>query len=303
MQCSLLLFLSLVSLCLGLKWDAANPPKRSVSFWYWPTTGDMEGVLNLLQQQSEVVTSVMIYCGHNISPSGKLVVDPTYAPFCHLQGGGLISRVKAMGIGVEFVVEDHGNITTDLLFMSDPTNIDALVTIANYYDLYGWNLDFEPSAPLSTAQAYAKFCTKLRAPLNQRGTRLTIDVANWSGLFKDFTLLAPTVDRLMDMETYNSDSFEGWIYGDDWGGYYNTFVNPSVPRNKTGVGLGCWPFKCGDHLCWTTTEESGQPRIDRIMADNVPEVCFWHLYGTHSHGSDSGPQDWWWPLLEVYSRS
>jgi len=186
--------------------------------------------------------------------------------------------------------------------MQNPSSIGQLVQFAQVFSLYGWHLDFEPvivPGTPSDAEIYADFLGKLKSSLNQVGTRLTINVDSSIQVINQFELLANQVDRMIDLETYNANSMQGWLNGDQWGGNYTMFVNSSIPRSKSGVGLGCYPYNCGNDLCWTELEESGLPRIQRMLKDEVPEIAMQRIYGNQT-GDDRWPQEWWWSLLLSY---
>eukprot|EP00041_Stephanoeca_diplocostata_P025672 m.677550 g.677550 ORF g.677550 m.677550 type:complete len:641 (-) comp22798_c1_seq1:986-2908(-) len=280
-------------------------PNRSVSFWYAPAANDVNQTIAVLTAHAKVVTSVMLYCGHSVDVNGRII--GSVMPLC---SDILLPKLKALGIGAEFVLNDGStNVTAHKLMMANVTAVSAeLAAIGKQHGIYGWNLDLEPqSVPGTAADApiYAAFCAKLKAVLNAGNMRLTIDVATWSPMLRQFALLAPSVDRMMDMETYNANSMMGWVNGDLFGGYYKEFVNDNVPRSANGIGLGSWPTATcgGTHLCWSTTAASGQPRMERIAADNVPEVALFRLYGDQNAATPPDqrwPEDWWWPLLTSY---
>jgi len=166
-------------------------------------------------------------------------------------------------------------------------------------------MDLEPggSGVATDVIYYVNFLSKLKFSLNNFGTRLTLDVvsANWDPVMGQFGLLAPTVDRLIDMETYHANSMEGWLNGDKWGGFYTNFVNDEIPRMKNAVGLGCYEMECGDEMCWSVFEESGKPRIKRLIEDGVPEIALFRIEGNQTRpGNERLPQEWWWPLLWHY---
>eukprot|EP00658_Telonema_sp_P-2_P049344 TRINITY_DN3751_c0_g1_i1.p1 TRINITY_DN3751_c0_g1~~TRINITY_DN3751_c0_g1_i1.p1 ORF type:complete len:350 (-),score=73.31 TRINITY_DN3751_c0_g1_i1:406-1455(-) len=280
-------------------------PKRWVSFWYAPAANDLNQTIDVLTRNKDAVSSVMLYCGHSVSGTGKLV--GSVSPLC-VGPGGIVPALRALGIAVEFVVNDGStNVTAHKLFMKDPSSVDQLLVIGKANGLSGWNLDLEPQTVPGTAAdaaVYAAFCKRLRAVLNPAGIRLTIDVASWSGMLSQFSELADGVDRLMDMETYNADSMDGWLQGDSYGGYYTKFVTSDVPRVANGVGLGSWPTAaCGSHPCWTTTAASVAPRISRMIQDGVPELAMFRLYGDQSRGTPPDqrwPEDFWWPALRAF---
>jgi hypothetical protein len=112
-------------------------------------------------------------------------------------------------------------------------------TLCVQFGVTGWNLDIEPTTSLATdAKLYATFLGAAKPKLNAAGMRLTIATATWSPMLSDTALLAPNVDRVLNMETYNADSMSGWLNGDAVGGYYGKFVAPPTARSKLGPGLG-----------------------------------------------------------------
>jgi hypothetical protein len=121
----------------------------------------------------------------------------------------------------------------------------------------------------------------------------------------DFALLAPHVDRMLNMEQYNANSMDGWLKGDAYGGYYKSFVGHGYDE-KCGPSLGIWPATCGKDAagkpapCWSTKEESAAPRIDRMIADNVEEIALFRLW--RLKGSKT-PPEWWWPHLDRFAAS
>ena len=254
----------------------------------------------------------MLYCGYSVQNDGS--IEGTASDLC-IGEGGIVKQLQQLGIGVEFVLNDGcTNVTAHKAFMADPRSIPLLVSLAKKYSLDGWNLDLEPQkVPGTTADAliYAAFCTKLRKALNDVGVRLTIDVAQWSAMLSQYTTLATSVDRMLNMETYNANSMNGWLNGDAYGGYYEAYRNAtgkSGNMDALGVGLGSWPTAtCGGSAhCWSTTAASVAPRIARMVADGVPEIALFRLYGDQSDAtppSERWPQDFWWNHLRTFLKS
>lgn len=120
----------------------------------------------------------------------------------------LIPGLESIGVNPEIVLNSGTSNVSDyrIFFANASEQIPALVAIAQRFSARGVNLDLEPQVgvPASTpadALAYASFCNKLRTALNAVGIRLTIAVADWSMMLSNFQALAPSVDRLMSMET------------------------------------------------------------------------------------------------------
>ena len=64
------------------------------------------------------------------------------------------------------------------------------------------NCQGPPTGTAADAALYASWMSVLRVALNEIGVRLTVDVASWSPVIGAYATLAPSVDRLMCMETY-----------------------------------------------------------------------------------------------------
>eukprot|EP01065_Artemidia_motanka_P030424 TRINITY_DN36444_c0_g1_i1.p1 TRINITY_DN36444_c0_g1~~TRINITY_DN36444_c0_g1_i1.p1 ORF type:complete len:325 (+),score=125.91 TRINITY_DN36444_c0_g1_i1:65-976(+) len=286
----------------------ASAADRAVSFWYAPSKNDMNDTLMVLSKNRAAVTSVMLTCGHQVDNTGALV--GTTSPLCDDgAGGGMIPALKAIGIKPELWLEDGStNATAHKIWFANATaQAAALTAIGKKHGVYGWNLDLEPQKVPGTAadgKLYAAACTTLKAALNKEGMRLTVDVAQWSAMLNDFSVLAPAVDRLMNMETYNANSMWGWTHGDLYGGFYDKFVNSKVPIEKCAPGIGSWPTaKCGSSPCWTTTAASVAPRMQQMIKDGVPEISLFRLYGPQGNstpGDQRWPEDFWWAPLHQY---
>jgi hypothetical protein len=191
-------------------------------------------------------------------------------------------------------------------------SVAALTSIARAANVSGINMDLEPvSTPTTSADAvaYAGWLSALKASLHTIGVRLTVDVATWSPMIADFATLAPSVDRLMDMETYNGASLS------QWQGYYNELINESLDRNIAAVGLGCW-VDSSTNGTWAVTAQSAYERVSQAISDNVPELAMFRLLPVTSLsifslsaliriGDDppQWPEEFWWAALEQYASS
>ncbi len=134
--------LGFVSILLNLSLSVQG--ERWVSFWYAPSAVDLNSTIRLLERHKDVVTSVMLYCGHGVNNDGTLKVQAS--DIC-VGKNGIVPALRKLGIGVEFVVNDGcTNATAHKLFMANATSISTLTTIAKKYNLTGWNLDLEPQS-------------------------------------------------------------------------------------------------------------------------------------------------------------
>ena len=284
--------------------------KRTVSFWYAPASYggmDINNTVNLLAQHPGVVSTVLVYCGH--SANGGLKVDAKTLALCtdgvpHAGQPPLLQALKRQGIAWELVLDSGSSDVDDYRasLFANASVVPALVSSPRRklsFGARGWNFDLEPQKhkPASTAHdalAFASFCARTRSALHAVGMRLTVSVAQWCPMLKNYTLLAPTADRLFDMETYNANSFDGWLHGDSFGGYYLQLLN-GTNHSAVAPALGCWNQTCGGQPCWTSTQPSVRPRLERMARDGIQEVPMFRLL--QRDGVARTPQDWWWPAL------
>ena len=301
---------------------------RNVTFWYTPAAyggGDIATLVELLTNHSDTVGSVILECKHSINSSHPLGVNcaepydeldktcKSWTDTCLKTAEGL----TAANINVELLVAGpdgagSGPATNWTPAAFEPENATIFATtmidVAKRFNATGVNVDSEPDqggGPTIRPEPYAAYLATLKPLLNAAGLRLTADVAAWCAMTKDYALLAPHVDRLLNMEQYNANSLDGWLKGDAYGGYYEQFLE-AAPVDKVGPGLGIWAAACGKNAsgaavpCWTTLEESGAPRVDRMIADNVPEMAMFRLMWI---GGAHQPAAWWWPLLDKFATS
>jgi hypothetical protein len=277
-----------------------------VSFWYYPPAyggSDINATIDLLKKHEGVTTSVMLGCDHGVSADGGVVMpSQSSLGLCTTTIAGL----KSAKVKPELVMGGSNITQLRQFFASAEANIDALVKAGKSLGATGWNLDIEPTTSVAAdATLYANFLSAAKPKLNAAGMRLTIATATWSPMLADTSLLAPHVDRVLNMETYNADSMSGWLNGDAVGGYYSKFVAPPTAHSKLGPGLGCWPAKCGPkaspHPCWSTTAASGPPRMARIESDGLPEVALFRIIQVPNRPDLQWPEEWWWPLLAKFA--
>lgn len=222
-------------------------------------------------------------------------------------GGGIFPRLAAMDIGPELILNSGTNNIKDYhIFWANASNVDRLVALVAQYRAVGLHFDLEPQVgvPASTpadAQLFAGFLAKLRSRLAPRGVRVTAAVAQWSAMLKQFGVLSAATDRLLDMETYSANSMAGWLSGDAYGGDYQEFLAGCTPRSVCAPAIGAWDAACGKAPCWTSTEASGQPRIARMIADDIPEAAVFRL--VQRPPASVMPQPWWWPLLAQFAKA
>ena len=255
-------------------------PSSAISWWYSPES-NWQMMLEEIRPHLHLVTSVMVYCGPEITDEGTIY--PYMSPLCYSDGLGVLPALSALGVRPEIWL-GFGNCSIDgyrLLWADHEYSVQTLVSLAVQYNISGWNIDIEPASdncrggPTGTPEdsiAYAGWLLALRAALHKVGVRLTVDVDNWSPVTSQFAALAPSVDRLFDMRTYNADSMDQWMED-----YYEPYINGTGLRNATGVGLGCYVVESTNGT-WSVTPASATERIDQIIEDNIPEIAMFNLW-------------------------
>ena len=162
-------------------------------------------------------------CGHTCK-SDRITLDSNATPALCLNAApgrdSLFGGLTAMGVKPELVLDSgNSNISDYRLFWANANaNVADMVTIGKRFGAAGWNLDLEPqvgnpSSTVADAVLYAAFLAQAKTALNAAGMRLTIAVAQWSTMASQYKTLAPSVDRLLNMETYNANSMAGWLNG------------------------------------------------------------------------------------------
>jgi len=292
----MIIFLSLLSIPFTYSFFTNNTPKRWVSWWYacdnnWPQTIDI-----IKNTTINTVTSVQTYCGWTVADNGTIIGSTSS------QCQAFFNELIKLGSYPELTL-DSGNCSIDsyrMLWKDTVYSPQILLQAALAVNASGWNIDLEPqgdncksggTGTAADAVLFASWLAAVRSVLNKQNVRLTVDVASWSPVLSQYATLAPSVDRLQNMETYNGDSESQWL------SYYEPFLN-AVPLDKVGVGLGVW--NDSNPSSWWETPAGGQTKIMYAIKDNVPELACFRL---DPETNPIWPLQFWWPLLENYSTS
>lgn len=237
-----------------------------------------------------LVTSIQSDCGYTVTAAGA--IGGSFSPAC----AAFFPAAAALGVRNELWL-DGGNcdiVAYRTLWADTVASPQVLLRAALAANATGWNVDLEPQAdacqgaPTGTpadATAFAAWLAAVRAALNPHGIRLTVDVASWSPVLSQFATLAPAVDRLQNMETYNGDSAAQWT------AWYKAFVG-AVPRASAGVGLGAWSDGAG---AWWETQAGAAFKVNRSRADGVPELAVFRLLP-----GSAWPLPFWWATLAAF---
>lgn len=285
MHC-VLSFLLLTSSLVDL--GQSSESSKWVSFWFG-ADGTYPQVIDAVAAHKNAITSVIVDCGMYVDINTTLVVPSN--PNCKPAVEGLTN----LGVKAELAVGLVGNNISAMrnAFQRGSKFFSKqLLAVVDEYNIQGINFDWEPqgtdAGDLADATAYASFLSDIKNDLSGKA-RLTICVADWSPVLSQYGLLAPAVDRLLDMETYNDKDYVTWR------GYYKNIVKDSVPKNKVGIGM--YPFALNGS--WAATPGSVTMRMSDITEDGVAEVfVFRFLF----QGAVVWPFPMWWqPLADFLS--
>lgn len=263
---------------------------RQIS-WWWDGLGTTapDSMLQWVGNHTNIVSSVFMNCGPQMgwtSPSIPGVVG-------NLSSGCLdaIPKLGTLGVRAELWLGESDDIKLHhALFANAKLIGEQLNALGSAHNITGFNMDLEPSSSThADAANYAAFLGVVRGLLNRNSIRLTADVAGWCPMTADFPTIAASVDRINYMTTYNAASLE------QWEGYFVEAFNPT-PIDKLGVGLGCW-IDSQTNNTWSTTPESAEERMCRLMNASVVEIDMFRLLP-----EENWPEPFWIPQLEQYAK-
>lgn len=288
-----LLKVILVTLCLHLA-DTLDSPtttmvppykpdQRQISWWWSsPLTADDPGVEGLLQfatNNTDIVTTVIARCGIVTCVRNVSTHRPHSTCLNNNGTGGTITghltdaclhvlpELNKLGIRVElWLGEDDAYGSAQYLFAHPEDTANALIQVAAKYPglIQGFNLDLEPGIGNRTdVVRFSLFLGTVTKLLNAQQLRFSSDVnclptnSPENSFATDcHTLSNSGVNRLMNMRTYNAQSYEEWVYS-----RLSPALAKGVQHQVIGIGLGCW----SDGEIWSTTALSAEDRICYLM--------------------------------------
>jgi hypothetical protein len=203
---SIMILLATPLLLLAAAAQSSPAKSRSVTMWYAPGAyggTDINASLELLAAHPGRVSSLLLYCGHEITAAGltthpeRDLQNQTTAMLCRDgQFGaraGLIERLGAMGVRPEICLDSGSNDIRDMrrFFHNGSANIAAMVAIGRSWGVKGWHLDLEPqvggASTAADAALYAAFLRAAKPAFNAAGMRLTASVARWAPMLSDYS--------------------------------------------------------------------------------------------------------------------
>ena len=264
---------------------------RVVSFWYAPDN-DWPSALAIVKAHPGLVTSVMAYCGVDIADNGTII--SRFASTC----AGLFPALRALGVRAELAT-GSGNCSIAamrLLWADTVVSPQALRNAVALAGADGLNIDFEPQADncagaptgdATDAALFGSWLAAVREQLRPLGARLTVDVASWSPVLREYAPLAAGADRLLTMETYNGESAAAWTP------YLTEFLS-KTPLAAAGVGLGAWADKTPSS--WWETPAAAEFKVNASIAADVPELAVFRIV-PEPEVSPEWPLAHWWAAL------
>jgi hypothetical protein len=128
---------------------------------------------------------------------------------------GVIESLRKLKVPTELVLSSTNLTRIRRSFDRRDEVARSLATMAAQHNLSGWNVDFEPlhnSTPADAAD-FSVFLSVLRTSIGtHHDCRLTVDVGGaWSPMIANYSVLAGSVDRMMDMETYQGINYSDWL--------------------------------------------------------------------------------------------
>lgn len=144
-----------------------------------------------------------------------------------------------------------------------------------------------PVGTAADAKLFASWLSAVRSVLNPHGIRLTADVASWSPVLKQYATLAPAVDRLQTMSTYNDASLA------QWNADFHAFVD-AIPRSAAGVGLGVWNDSKSQ---WWETAAGAKAKVAVAIKGGIMELACFRLVPAPDNES---PSSFWWDALAPF---
>lgn len=289
------LHLSLVAAAAAAAVSAPSPwwASRVVSMWYAPDN-NWPAAVDIVKAHPGLVTSVMSYCGVDIADNGTII--SRFEPTC----AGLFPALRALGVRAELAT-GSGNCSIDAmraLWADTAVSPRVLRDAVQTAGADGLNVDFEPQADncagaptgdAADAALFGAWLAAVRAQLQPLGARLTVDVASWSPVLREYALLAAGVDRLLTMETYNGASAA------QWAPTLAEFL-ASTPIAKAGVGLGAWSDNKG---AWWETPAAAAFKVNASVAAAVPEVAVFRIVPVPEVDPE-WPLAFWWGALAPF---
>jgi len=168
------------------------------------------------------------------------------------------------------------------LFANPMPFIELAVETAVANNYTGFNIDWEPTVPGTQKDAadYANFLSTFGDALHSKSKKLSVDVATWN-TFWNFTLLsASSVDRIMDMSTYDADFHEF--------GVQLEIATQQIGLKKLAAGLITYDsIKKGPF-----TDKDLSERFNMLEKNQVQEIAIW----------DAPLQDNWWGHLRHFKH-
>jgi hypothetical protein len=228
--------------------------KRDVLVWMGleRTHEDIRKCLDMIRAHRDVITKVS-FEKYDLGWNSSLIVNNFTDVF---------PEIKNMGLETYPMITTVNIVKIGQLVKNPKPFIDECVSVAVQRGYTGFDIDFEPNnATAELAKPYAEFLTLFANALQEKGKKLTVDIASWTP-FWDFEALAvTTVDRIHTMDTYATkiETFQTRLEK----------VLHYFKLEKLGVGL--------DWIDPKFTEDQVKARFDLIMKHDIKEIALWEM--------------------------
>jgi len=209
--------------------------------------------------------------------------------WCEVNSSGLLVReqvtdvrplIQSLGLQTFPMICSENLDNMRQVFASPLGLINEAIAKANEWGDTGFNIDFEPDESIfnvtsQDAADFANFLELFAAQAHNNGLVLSVDVDRW-GLIWNHTLNAPSVDKILDMDTYQ----------------------PQIPDvqmmlEKDIKQYGIQRLGMGINTKYGYSDQQVEQLYQAIASSPIREVDIWAM----------PIPDNWWPMLQKLSES
>ena len=325
---------SVVCLLAAVAATAGSGGTRSIGWWWHPPASasdpSVDAVLVWAAAHADIASVVMLHCGVLTccrTGCGECGLPKNASECAAKRGtcennagvGGTVSgnlsdscaraipALNALGIRTElWLGEDDSLSSARYLFSHADETAASLLAVAAHArqgfggNISGFNIDLEArGGNVSTdGAASASFLARATALLGARGQRFSADV-NCGGthpISSDCATLGAS-GHIMDMGTYNADSYEEWYYSK---------LAPALaaaaplPPGALGVGLACYNDSKNVGT-WSVTPQAAEERVCMLMNRSVAEIDMFAISQGKRDSFANWPPAFWVGLPSLLS--
>lgn len=288
--------------------------ERQAAFWFKPARASYAADLAMIRSKSHLISTLFVYCEYTVLPDGSFGVasnqswfhsnwgdhqmcTPQY--FSELAGDDrsikvqlMLSMGDAMVTSYRRAFDNPKQLLAGMLHAIQ--NFDAEIVV-------GWNVDWEPCHPQSTAPGtvpadgvtFSKLLAQMKSAHAPANRTISVDVSQWCNMTSNFAALAAAVDSVQDMGTYHADSAENF--------QSKLALTTAVPREKLWVGLGF-----GEQMTkypYETAPAGLSERFEALVSAGVRNVAMFELPSADKLEKWNMTQAWWHELDNWVGRT